>query len=84
VIASAIDVVCQTHALGNIVPETPEVDDIAAGAQRGCTLDQGGSNPAALSQKASVGLFQVFCEASSSIIALDYVVDRLCMVTPSS
>ena len=41
VTANAIDVACQAHALGNIVSEAPEVDDIADCAQRRRVLDQG-------------------------------------------
>ena len=45
VIADALDVACQAHALCNVVAETPEVDDIAAGSQRGPVLDQGWLKP---------------------------------------
>src|SRR5271166_2047373 len=40
VITNAPDVTRQAHALGNVVTETPEIDNIATGAQRRCTLDQ--------------------------------------------
>ncbi len=39
VIANALDIPCQAHALGDIVSKAPEVDDVATGAQRRCTLD---------------------------------------------
>ena len=40
VIADAIDVSYQPHALCNVVSKTPEVDDIAASAQIGRAFDQ--------------------------------------------
>src|SRR5690242_6792367 len=39
-VADAVDLRNQSHALGNVVSEPPEVDDIAAGAQMGRALDQ--------------------------------------------
>ena len=41
VIANAIDVTCKAYALRNVVSKTPELDDIAASAQRERLLNQG-------------------------------------------
>ena len=45
-VAVAINVLPQAHAFGNVVAETPEIDDIAARAKRGRALDQGRVEPA--------------------------------------
>ena len=40
-VADAIDFSQQPHSLGNVISETPEVDDVAASAQRWRMFDQG-------------------------------------------
>src|SRR5215469_14991537 len=40
-VADAIDFSQQPHSLGNVISETPEVDDVAASAQRRRMFDQG-------------------------------------------
>ena len=45
VIAGAVDAVAQAHALGNVVAEPPEVDDVTACAQGRRVLDQSWLEP---------------------------------------
>jgi hypothetical protein len=47
-IADAIDLACQAHTLGNVVPKTPEINDISAGAWRRRALNQGRLEPGCL------------------------------------
>jgi hypothetical protein len=55
VIAGTIDVRRQTHALDDVVSKTPDVDHIAAAAQRWRTLNQGRPKPGCFQPEASVG-----------------------------
>ena len=48
VVADPVDLTCQAHALGDFVPETPEIDDVSAGAQRGRPFNQGRLEPGGL------------------------------------
>ena len=54
-VADAPEIVREPHALGDVVAEAPKIDDIAASRKPGACSTSVVVNPAALSQKASVG-----------------------------